>query len=149
MVVNYFGNPQMDWNYHTEPEPVACQGYPEKRCTWPRGKVLGGCSVINGMMYTRGTPKDYEKWVRAGNPGWGYKDVLPVFKRFEDNKDIGSLVDAKYHGVNGPLTTSRFKHQPQMAFDILKAAEEIGERVTNDLNGENYTGFSIAQSNTR
>ncbi|XP_066249346.1 glucose dehydrogenase [FAD, quinone]-like [Euwallacea similis] len=149
MVVNYFGNPHMDWNYHTEPEPVACQGYPERRCTWPRGKVLGGCSVINGMMYTRGTPKDYERWVKAGNPGWGYEDVLPVFKRFEDNKDIGSFVDAKYHGINGPLTTSRFRHQPQMAYDILRAAEEIGEKVTEDLNGARYTGFSIAQSNTR
>ncbi|KAL1502268.1 hypothetical protein ABEB36_007434 [Hypothenemus hampei] len=149
MVVNYFGHPYMDWNYHTESEPVACQGYPEKRCTWPRGKVLGGCSVINGMMYTRGTPRDYEKWVEAGNPGWSYEDVLPVFKRFEDNKEIGDLVDARYHGVNGPLTTSRFRHQPVMAYDILKAAEEIGEKVTHDLNGEQYTGFTIAQSNTR
>lgn len=57
MVINFHGNPHIDWNYKTEPEPVACQGFPEKRCSWPRGKVLGGCSVINGMMYTRGTPK--------------------------------------------------------------------------------------------
>ncbi|KAH1001172.1 hypothetical protein HUJ04_013419 [Dendroctonus ponderosae] len=149
MVVNYFGNPDLDWNYQTEPEPVACQGFPEKRCTWPRGKVLGGCSVINGMMYTRGTPRDYEKWVQADNPGWSYEDVLPIFKRFEDNQDIGSFVEAKYHGVNGPLTTSRFRHQPQLAFDVLRAAEEIGQNVTDDLNGEKYMGFSIAQSNTR
>lgn len=57
MILNFHGNPHVDWNYKTEPEPVACQGFPEKRCSWPRGKVLGGCSVINGMMYTRGTPE--------------------------------------------------------------------------------------------
>ncbi|XP_076257914.1 glucose dehydrogenase [FAD, quinone]-like [Rhynchophorus ferrugineus] len=149
MVVNYFGNPHMDWNYQTEPEPVACQGYPEKRCSWPRGKVLGGCSVINGMMYTRGTPKDFENWVAAGNPGWSYQEVLPVFKRFEDNKDIGTLVDARYHGVNGPFTTSRFRHQPEMAHDLLEAARQIGQPISNDLNGAQHTGFSIAQSNTK
>ncbi|KAG5894009.1 hypothetical protein JTB14_031009 [Gonioctena quinquepunctata] len=149
MVVSYHGNKYLDWNYQTEPEPAACQGFPEKRCSWPRGKVLGGCSVINGMMYTRGTPKDYDNWEAAGNPGWGYKDVLPVFKRFEDNKDIGTLVDAKYHGKGGPLTTTRFNDQPEMAYDILKAAQEIGYNATNDLNGKDFLGFTIAQSNTR
>ncbi|XP_060536165.1 glucose dehydrogenase [FAD, quinone]-like [Cylas formicarius] len=149
MVSNYFGHPQMDWNYKTEPEPVACQGFPDRKCSWPRGKVLGGCSVINGMMYTRGTPKDFEKWEAAGNPGWSYQDVLPIFKRSEDNLDIGTLVDAEYHGRKGPWTTSRFRHQPEMAHDILKAAEEIGYNVSDDLNGKQYIGFSIAQSNSR
>ncbi|VEN52741.1 unnamed protein product [Callosobruchus maculatus] len=149
MVVSFHGDPNMDWNYKTEPEPVACQGFPEKRCTWPRGKVLGGCSVINGMMYTRGTPRDYDNWEAAGNPGWGYKDVLPVFKRFEDNKDIGTFVEAAYHGRGGPLTTSRFNDQPEMAYDILRAAREAGYKVTNDLNGRDFSGFTIAQANTR
>lgn len=149
MVINYHGNPHLDWNYKTEPEPVGCQGFPEKRCSWPRGKVLGGCSVINGMMYTRGTPRDYDKWEAAGNKGWSYKDVLPVFKSFEDNQEIGSLVDANYHGTGGPLTTARFKHQPELAYDILTAAKEIGYNVVNDLNGKEYSGFTIAQANTR
>ncbi|CAG9763950.1 unnamed protein product [Ceutorhynchus assimilis] len=149
MVVNYWGDPYMDWNYQTEPEPVGCQGYPEKRCTWPRGKVLGGCSTINGMMYTRGTPRDYQRWANAGNPGWNYQDVLPIFKRFEDNTEVGTLVEKEYHGTGGPLTTERFRYQPQMAFDILKAAKEIGQNVSDDLNGRQVTGFAIAQSNTR
>ncbi|KAJ8924237.1 hypothetical protein NQ315_007029, partial [Exocentrus adspersus] len=149
MVVSYHGNPNMDWNYKTEPEPEGCQGYPEKRCSWPRGKVLGGCSVLNGMMYTRGTPRDYDKWEAAGNEGWSYRDVLPVFKSFEDNEEIGTLVEGRYHGTGGPLTTVRFRHQPDLAYDILEAAKEIGYNVVKDLNGREYSGFTIAQSNTR
>ncbi|CAG9863883.1 unnamed protein product [Phyllotreta striolata] len=149
MVVNYHGNKYVDWDYKTEPEPVACQGFPEKRCSWPRGKVLGGCSVINGMMYTRGTPRDYDNWEAAGNPGWSYKDVLPVFKSFEDNKEIGTLVEEEYHGRGGPVTTMRFIDQPPLAYDVLNASLEIGYRPSKDLNGRQYTGFAIAQSNTR
>lgn len=92
---------------------------------------------------------DFDDWARAGNEGWSYQDVLPVFKRFEDNKEIGTLVDAKYHGSGGPWTTSRFNDQPVMAYDILKAAREIGYNVSDDLNGAQYEGFSIAQANTR
>ncbi|CAG9835424.1 unnamed protein product [Diabrotica balteata] len=149
MVVSYHGNKYVDWKYKTEPEKVACQGYPEKRCSWPRGKVLGGCSVINGMMYTRGTPKDYDSWAAAGNEGWSYRDVLPVFKRFEDNKEIGTLVEAEFHGTGGPLTTSRFNDQPELAYDILTAAKQSGQKVNKDLNGRDPSGFAIAQSNTR
>ncbi|CAH1099114.1 unnamed protein product [Psylliodes chrysocephalus] len=149
MVRNYVGNKYIDWDYKTEPEPAACQGYPEKRCFWPRGKVLGGCSVQNGMIYMRGTPKDYDNWAAAGNTGWSYKEVLPVFKSFEDNKEIGTLVEAEYHGTGGPLTTTRFIDQPPLAYDILKASLEIGYEHSKDLNGWQYTGFSITQSNTR
>ncbi|CAH1163506.1 unnamed protein product [Phaedon cochleariae] len=149
MVVSYHGNPHMDWNYKTEPEQKACQGFPEKRCDWPRGKVLGGSSVINGMMYMRGTKRDYDNWVKAGNEGWGYDELLPIFKRIEDNKEIGTLVDAKYHGKGGPLTTKRFNDQPELAYDVLRAAEQIGYKVSKDLNGEVSTGFAIAQASVR
>jgi glucose dehydrogenase (acceptor) len=149
MVTNYQGDPHMDWNYKTEPQNQACLGYPEGRCSWPRGKVLGGCSTINGMMYMRGQPKDYDNWVALGNPGWGYQDVLPIFKKSEDNQEIGTLVDANYHGVNGPLTTSRFPNHPELAEDVLKAARELGYPVTDDLNGKQYSGFTIAQANVK
>lgn len=69
-------NSAIDWQFKTEPEPVACQGYAEQRCSWPRGKVLGGTSVINGMMFMRGTRKDYQRWADAGNPDWSYDKVL-------------------------------------------------------------------------
>lgn len=149
MVTNYFNDPHLDWNYKTEPEPKACQGFPGKRCEWPRGKVLGGCSVINGMMYMRGTPKDYDNWAAAGNDGWSYNDVLPVFKRFEGNLEVGTLVDSRYHGTAGPWTTSRFNDQPELAEDILAAAKEIKYPVTRDANGQQYAGFTIAQANVR
>lgn len=149
MVISYHGNPEMDYKYLTEPEPAACKGYPENRCEWTRGKVLGGCSVINGMMYMRGTPKDYDDWAAAGNPGWSYNDVLPVFKKSEDNTEIGTVADAQYHGTGGPLTTNRFPDQPKLAHDILIAAKEINYTVSDDLNGAKFQGFTIAQSNTR
>lgn len=87
--------------------------------------------------------------MEAGNPGWSYNEVLPVFKRFEDNLEIGSVVDSDYHGTGGPLTTTRFNHQPELAYDILNSAQEIGYNISNDLNGKYYSGFTIAQSNTR
>lgn len=149
MVINYHGHPEMDWNYKTEPETSACLGYPEKRCSWPRGKVLGGCSVVNGMMYMRGQPRDYDNWERAGNTGWSYRDVLSYFLKSEDNQEIGTLVDPRYHGRGGPLTTMRFNHHPKLARDILTAARELGYPVVDDLNGERFTGFTIAQANVR
>lgn len=149
MVISYHGDPDMDWNYKTEPEPQACLGNEEQRCDWTRAKVLGGCSVINGMMYMRGTPSDYDKWKAMGNEGWGYEDVLPYFIKSEGNTEIGTVVDAKYHGADGPLTTNRFPHQPQMAHEVLAAARELNYAISDDLNGEQFTGFTIAQSNTK
>ncbi|KAL3287274.1 hypothetical protein HHI36_001750, partial [Cryptolaemus montrouzieri] len=149
MVVSFHGDPLMDWKYKTDPELFACKGFPEHRCNWPRGKVLGGCSVIHGMMYMRGHPEDYDNWARAGNTGWSYNEVLPFFLRSENNTEIGTLVDKKYHGTEGPMTTNRFPHTPPLAFDILKAAQELKYPVSDDLNGDKYSGFSVAQSNTR
>ncbi|XP_045461236.1 glucose dehydrogenase [FAD, quinone]-like [Harmonia axyridis] len=149
MVISYHGNPDMDWKYKTDPEPYACKGFPEQRCDWPRGKVLGGCSVIHGMMYMRGTPRDYDKWAEAGNTGWGYNDVLPYFLKSENNTEYGSLVDPKYHNRGGPMTVNRFPDTPPLAYDILKAAQELRYPVSDDLNGAQYSGFAVAQSNTR
>lgn len=149
MVISYHGDPHIDWNYKTEPEPNACLGYPEHRCEWPRGKVLGGCSVINGMMYMRGHPKDYDNWAAAGNVGWGYNDVLPFFKKSEDNTEIGTVADPGYHGTGGPMTINRFPDKPELADEVLLAAKELGYPISNDLNGAQYSGFTIAQSFTR
>ncbi|GLV42238.1 Glucose dehydrogenase [Carabus blaptoides fortunei] len=149
MVISYHGDPHMDWNYKTEPEPAACLGSKEQRCKWSRGKVLGGCSVINGMMYMRGHPKDYDNWEAIGNTGWGYRDVLPYFMKSEDNTQVGTLVDSKYHGVGGYLTTQQFPDTPELAYDIVEAAKEVGFGATNDLNGEHYTGFAVTQTNNK
>lgn len=149
MDYNYLGHPTMDWNYKTEPEPVGCQGREERRCDWPRGKVLGGSSVIHGMMYMRGLPKDFDAWEEDGNEGWSYKEVFPEFLESEDNLQIGTLVDEEYHKKGGPMTTTRFSDQPRFAWDVLKAVEEVGHPVVDDLNGGVPVGFTVAQANIR
>ena len=73
------------------------------RCNWPRGKVLGGSSVLNYMLYVRGNKKDYDIWEQDGNPGWGYDEVLEYFKKSEDNRNP-YLAATKYHGSGGYLT---------------------------------------------
>lgn len=150
MYVSIFSSDQYsDWHYKTEPEPQACLGYAEQRCSWPRGKMLGGTSTINGMMHTRGTPADFDGWAAAGNEGWGYEDVLPWFKYSEDNLQVGTLVDSAYHGTGGVVTVSRFNNQPDLAWDILKAAEEIGLPVSDDVDGAQFTGFAVAQADNK
>ena len=74
----------IDWSYKTLPEPVACQQYSGASCPLPRGKVMGGSSTMNIMIYSRGNKKNYNDWVRRGNPGWSYEEVLPYFKKSED-----------------------------------------------------------------
>ncbi|KAJ8921513.1 hypothetical protein NQ315_003131 [Exocentrus adspersus] len=150
MYVNFFSrSPFADWQYKTDPEPFACLGYENQRCTWPRAKMLGGCSSVHGMMHTRGTPADFDSWEADGNEGWSYKDVLPWFKHSEDNLEVGTLVSGEYHGTGGVQTVKRFNNQPELAWDILKAAEEVGYRVTDDIDGVNFTGFAIAQADNK
>ncbi|XP_074026207.1 glucose dehydrogenase [FAD, quinone] [Leptinotarsa decemlineata] len=122
-------------------------GNPEKRCDWPRAKILGGCGVHNAMKYLRGIPKNYNDWADEGNEGWSYEDVLPVFKRSEGYTE--NDVDLKYHGTTGPMTVGKFSFNPALDEDILKAAEEIGLPLSDDLNGRNIEGFEIAQVSVR
>jgi len=144
-ILAYYTNPIVDWNYRTSNEPVACQGT-NNSCTWLRAKILGGCSVINGMMFTRGTPPDFDvRWNGEGNEGWGWNDVLPYFRRFENNLQYDQY-DQKYHGVGGPVTVSNQYYTPEFAYAVVQGASEAGFPVSHDLNGVNYTGFAIPQS---
>ena len=94
----------MDWKYKTEPQPNrACLGHTEQRCNWPRGRVLGGSSVLNYMLYVRGNKLDYDHWEQAGNPGWGYNHALHYFKKSEDNRNP-YLAATPYHSSGGYLT---------------------------------------------
>ena len=77
----------MDWAYHTTPQKNACKARKGKSCNWSRGKVMGGSSAINLMMYIRGNAQDYNDWANLGNPGWSYEEILPYFKLSEDNLD--------------------------------------------------------------
>ncbi|CAG9857892.1 unnamed protein product [Phyllotreta striolata] len=146
MILAYFNNPLTDWGYRTEDEPNACKSSGNS-CLWLRGKVLGGCSVINGMMYTRGTPADFDvRWTNQGIKGWTYKDVLPFFKKSEGNQQINEY-GGRYHGSRGPMVVSDHYYVPDIAKEILKGAAEVGFPVSKDLNGDQYTGFAIPQSN--
>ncbi|XP_043485307.1 glucose dehydrogenase [FAD, quinone]-like [Leptopilina heterotoma] len=136
----------MDWQYTTESEENACLNKKDSKCYWGRGKVLGGTSVMNGMMYMRGSRKDYDNWEKLGNKGWSYRDVLKYFMKSENNLQLDK-VDAGYHSRGGPLAVTQFNHHFPISYDILNAGKELGYN-TGDLNGRNHTGFMIAQTNS-
>lgn len=124
MFFNFIGS-EIDWKYNTEPEQKACLSSPEQRCYWPRGKVLGGTSVINGMMYIRGNKEDYDDWEAMGNPGWSYNDILPYFLKSEDNLQIDE-VGRTYHRTGGLLSVSKFPYHPPLSYALLRAGQELG-----------------------
>lgn len=127
MFLNFLGT-DIDWKYKTEPEKNACLSSPEQRCYWPRGKVLGGTSVLNGMMYIRGNKQDYDDWEEMGNSGWKYNDVLPFFKMSENNMEIND-VGSEYHGQGGPLPVGKFPYNPPLSYALLKAGQELGNET--------------------
>ncbi|XP_067674972.1 L-sorbose 1-dehydrogenase-like [Haliotis asinina] len=131
-------NEQFDWHYLTEPLKNAGSSFQDRRAYWPRGRLLGGCSQINGNVYVRGHRNDYDNWAANGCDGWGYKDVLSYFKKSENNRLEG--VSPEYHGVGGPLTISKAEVQP-VSERIFKAWLDLGYKET-DVNGANQEGCS-------
>ena len=132
---------EIDWNYSTEPEPHL-NG---RRLYWPRGKVLGGSSSMNAMIYIRGNPADYDRWRDLGNAGWGYADVLPYFKRAE-NQQRGA---SEFHGVGGPLDVCDLRHRHPLARAFVAAAEEAGFARNDDFNGASQEGAGFYQVTQR
>jgi choline dehydrogenase-like flavoprotein len=128
---------EQDWGYRTTPQ-AGCAG---RELHWPRGKVLGGSSALNGLIYVRGHRSDYDGWAAAGNEGWGYDDVLPLFKRSEDF-DRGA---DEYHGSGGPLSVvSRYEPHPLIAAAVA-AAQEAGVPFNDDCNGAEVDGVGFCQ----
>ena len=125
-------NPSVNWGYETEPEPHL-NG---RRLSWPRGKVLGGSGSINGLVFLRGAPSDYDGWEAAGAKGWGYKDVLPYFKRMEHNV---RGADA-YRGQGGPMTISDIKRPSANAKAFVEACTQLQHPLNPDFNGERIDG---------
>lgn len=136
-----FFHQQFNWNYYTEPMPEMRN----RRMYWPRGRGLGGSSAINGMVYIRGHRLDFDGWRDMGNPGWGYDDVLPYFKRMEHNARGGD----RYRGVNGPLHISDPAVLHPSSYDFIQAAVNTGIPPTSDLNGEVHDGVGFIQHNIR
>ncbi len=128
---------QYDWGYRTEPEPHL--GGRQLAC--PRGKVIGGSSSINGMVYVRGHPRDYDHWAESGADGWSYADVLPYFKRMENWSDGGHGGDPDWRGKNGPLHVSRGPRKNPLFKAFVEAGAQAGYELTDDYNGQKQEGF--------
>jgi choline dehydrogenase len=126
-----------DWGYMTEPEPHLGG----RRLVAPRGKVIGGSSSINGMVYVRGHARDFDHWRDSGAKGWGYADVLPYYKRMESWDDGGHGGDPAWRGRNGPLHVSRGPRKNPLFHAFVEAGRQAGYPVTADYNGEQQEGF--------
>lgn len=137
---------EYDWSYYTEKQTQSFQGFNDNKGFWPRGRVLGGSSILNGMQYTRGSRFDYDGWAADGCDGWSYKDVLPYFLKSEDIL-IEDLKSSPYHSSGGPLAVS-YSPPTGLANFYLNAGKELGYDVS-DYNGKEQEGFSIVQSNVR
>ncbi|WP_412062960.1 GMC family oxidoreductase [Rubrivirga sp. IMCC45206] len=126
-----------DWDYHTTPQPAAAG----RQLYWPRGRVLGGSSSINAMIYIRGNRADYDGWAAAGCEGWGYADVLPAFKKSEDNvRGAGP-----YHGAGGPLRVEDPASPSPVSEAFIEAAEDRGHARNEDFNGAEQAGAGLYQ----
>ncbi len=136
-----FKEKTVNWMYQTEPEP----GLEGRQVFQPRGKVLGGSSSINGLLYVRGQHEDYDRWRQRGNLGWGYDDVLPYFKKAE-NQARGA---DEFHGAGGPLPVSDLSHADPLSAAFIEAAAETGIPKNPDFNGATQEGAGYFQTTTR
>lgn len=131
----------LDWDLDSDPEP----GLGGRRTYLPRGKMFGGCSSMNAMIYIRGNRADYDGWAAAGATGWSYAEVLPYFRRAEDNE---RGADA-FHGTGGPLTVSDGRSGHPLASAFVRAAEQAGHKANDDFNGETQDGVGRYQLTQR
>ncbi|MEO7020319.1 MAG: choline dehydrogenase [Ktedonobacteraceae bacterium] len=127
----------LDWAYETEEQPHLNN----RKLYWPRGKVLGGSSSINAMVYMRGNRRDYDHWQALGNEGWGYSDVLPYFKKSE-NEERGA---SEYHGTGGPLNVTDHRTLNPLSHAFVAAGVEAGLAPTKDFNGAEQDGVGFYQ----
>lgn len=128
---------RFDWRYRTVPQPQCNM----RRFFWPRGRTLGGSSSINYMIYIRGHAGDYDQWRDLGNPGWGWADVLPFFKKAENNERLGE----PFHGRGGPLAVADLRFRHPLAEMFVAAAENTGLARNGDFNGERQDGCGFYQ----
>ncbi|MCO7614237.1 GMC family oxidoreductase N-terminal domain-containing protein [Pseudomonas chlororaphis] len=135
------GNPRTDWCFKTEAEP----GLQGRSLSYPRGKVLGGCSSINGMIYMRGQAADYDGWAAEGNPGWSWQDVLPLFKKSENHFAGGS----ELHGAAGEWRVERQRLSWPILDAFRTAAQQSGIRNIDDFNGGDNEGCGYFQVNQK
>jgi choline dehydrogenase len=135
-------NPRVNWNYTTEPE----KNSGERRIDWPRGRTLGGSSSINGMLYVRGAPADFDGWAQMGCHGWSYDEVLPYFKKSEHYVQKG---DPEVRGQGGPLKVEDYRTILPLTHRFVEAAQQAGFPFNPDLNGAQRYGVGYSQMTRR
>ena len=126
--------PRYNWGYETEPEP----GLGGRRLAAPRGKVIGGSSSINGMVYVRGHARDFDTWAQLGASGWSHADVLPYFRRMESWHGPDA---SDFRGTDGPIHVTRGRRANPLYHAFVEAGRQAGYELTGDYNGEKQEGF--------
>ena len=134
-------NPDLNWGYVTEPDP----GLGGRRNSWPRAKVMGGCSSINGLVYIRGQREDFRRWRQLGAVGWDWEDMLPYFLRMEDQE----RGETRLHAEGGPLGVVDIRESDPIMRAYAEAAQQAGIRWNNDFNGEEQEGVGYYQLTIR
>ncbi len=135
-------NPAANWLYSSEPD----EGTGNRRIPIPRGKLLGGSSSINGMVFVRGQSQDYDQWAQLGNRGWSYREVLPIFK---DMESYQGDADDEFRGRNGPLKVTESNETGPLYDALIKAAGHVGIAYTKDYNGSKQDGIGMTQATIR
>jgi choline dehydrogenase len=130
-------HPKLTWGYHAEPDP----GTAGRAILYPRGRVLGGSSSINGLIYVRGQPEDFDHWAQLGNRGWSWDDVLPYFKKAENWEGEAN----EWRGKGGPLFTSRMTDIPPLCRAVIEAGQQIGLEYREDVNSLPHGGIGYCQ----
>ncbi len=141
-VLHLLHHPHINWNYNSEGET----GTAGRQIYWPRGKVMGGSSSINGMLYVRGNPADYDGWAQMGCRGWSYDEVLPLFRKSESYISGG---DPEYRGKGGPLLVEDYRTILPLTHAFVSAAQEAGFPLTLDYNGKSQEGVGYSQMTRR
>jgi choline dehydrogenase len=141
-VLRVLNNTKINWNFLSEGEP----GTDGRQLQWPRGKVLGGTSSINGMLYVRGNPMDYDNWAQMGCRGWSYEEVLPFFKQSETYRGAG---DPEFRSKGGPLIVEDYRTILPLTHAFVEAAKQAGYPFTPDYNGAQQEGVAYSQMTRR
>lgn len=129
---------ELNWGFKSAPQ----KQLNHRRIAYPRGRGLGGSGLINGMVYFRGHPRDYDDWARAGATGWSYREVLPYFRRSEDNLDFGA---SEFHGRGGAMQVRQVTHPNPLNFAFFAALASLGVQARTDLNGGDTEGMALRQ----
>ena len=137
----------IDWQFLTEPQNKSCFGLKGRRSRWPRGRVMGGTSVLNTMLYSRGNPRDYDNWAAKGSVGWSWADIFPYFIKSEDNQDP-TLFASGYHGVGGPLTITTEVVVEKVSEAFRESGPFLGYPI-GDANGAKQSVFEFPQRTVR